>query len=128
MPVHRGGIYLADLDPRRGTEPGKTRPVLVIQTDLLNEAGHPSTIVLPLTTKVVDDAEPLRVHVGTASGLERASDVLVDQPRAIDNRRLFRLDGDQLLGHVADVTPETLLRVESCLAVVLDLPGATLPS
>jgi mRNA-degrading endonuclease toxin of MazEF toxin-antitoxin module len=34
------------------TEPGKMRPVLVIQTDLLNAARHPSTWVLPYTTKL----------------------------------------------------------------------------
>ena len=43
MKARRGVLYLADLNPRRGTEPGKVRPVLVIQTDLLNDAGHPST-------------------------------------------------------------------------------------
>ena len=49
--VRRGMLYLADLSPRLGTEPGKIRPVLVIQTDLLNEAKHPSTWVLPCTTR-----------------------------------------------------------------------------
>ena len=39
-------IWLADLNPRMGTEPGKTRPVVIIQTDLLNDV-HPSTIVCP---------------------------------------------------------------------------------
>jgi len=41
MDIERGWFYLADLDPQRGTEPGKTRPVLVLQTDLLNQHGHP---------------------------------------------------------------------------------------
>ena len=47
MRARRGVLYLADLSPRVGTEPGKVRPVLVVQTDLLNEADHPSTWVLP---------------------------------------------------------------------------------
>ncbi|MGB5479092.1 MAG: type II toxin-antitoxin system PemK/MazF family toxin, partial [Thermoanaerobaculia bacterium] len=47
--IRRGALYLADLNPRRGTEPGKIRPILVIQSDLLNEAEHPSTWVLPCT-------------------------------------------------------------------------------
>ena len=50
--IRRGALYLADLSPRRGSEPGKVRPVLVIQTDLLNEVGHPSTWVLPCTTRL----------------------------------------------------------------------------
>ncbi|MDQ6901963.1 MAG: type II toxin-antitoxin system PemK/MazF family toxin, partial [Bacteroidota bacterium] len=37
-------IWLADLNLTVGTEPGKTRPVVIIQTDLLNET-HLSTII-----------------------------------------------------------------------------------
>lgn len=85
---NRGEIWLADLDPQHGTEPGKTRPVLIVQTQALLDAGHPSTIVIPLTTELVADAEPLRVRVTAAGRLRRASDLLIDQLRAIDNRRL----------------------------------------
>ena len=56
----RGEIWLADLNPRRGTEPGKTRPVLIVQAQALLDAEHPSTLVVPLTTQLVDAAEPLR--------------------------------------------------------------------
>ena len=38
--------------------PGKTRPVLIVQPQALLDATHPSTLVVPLTTRVVDDAEP----------------------------------------------------------------------
>lgn len=63
MKIERGWFYLADLNPQRGTEAGKTRPVLVIQTDLLNQVGHPSTIVIPVTSKVREDADPLRIRI-----------------------------------------------------------------
>jgi mRNA interferase MazF len=86
----RGEIWLADLDPRRGTEPGKTRPVLIVQSQALLDAGHPSTLVVPLTTTLVEDAEPLRVRVPAAGRLRRESDLLIDQLRAIDNRRLVQ--------------------------------------
>ena len=59
----RGEVWLADLDPRRGTEPGKTRPVLIVQSQALMQAEHPSTIVVPLTTTLIDAAEPLRVRL-----------------------------------------------------------------
>ena len=49
MIYKRGAIYLANLNPSRGTEPGKTRPCLVIQSDLLSSTGHPSTTILPIT-------------------------------------------------------------------------------
>ena len=87
MKIEKFHIYLTDLNPRLGTEPGKVRPVVVVQTNLLNNT-HPSTIVCPLTTKVNLGAHILRVHLqkGT-SGLSKDSDILVDQIRAIDNRR-----------------------------------------
>jgi mRNA interferase MazF len=86
----RGEIWLADLDPRRGTEPGKTRPVLIVQSQALLDAGHPSTLVVPLTTTLVEDAEPLRVRVPAVGRLRRESDLLIDQLRVIDNRRLVQ--------------------------------------
>jgi mRNA interferase MazF len=85
---NRGEVWLADLNPRRGTEPGKTRPVLIVQAQALLDANHPSTLVIPLTTNLIDDAEPLRIRLSLQSSLRRASDLLVDQLRAIDNRRL----------------------------------------
>ena len=86
----RGEIWLADLNPLRGTEPGKTRPVLIIQSQALLDAKHPSTYVIPLTTRLVDDAEPLRIRVLGAGRLTRDSDLLMDQMRVIENRRLVR--------------------------------------
>lgn len=88
-----GHLYMADLNPRFGTEPGKVRPVVVVQTDALNRL-HPSTIVCPLTTKIAGFENPLRVSLPKGvSGLKRASDVLVDQVKSIDNRRLQRTLG-----------------------------------
>jgi len=88
--ARRGVLYLADLNPRAGTEPGKVRPVLVIQTDLLNEAGHPSTWVLPCTTRLTGE-NLLRVVLPRGiAGNRGECEVMVDQSRAIDNRRLVR--------------------------------------
>ena len=90
MRARRGVLYLADLSPRAGTEPGKVRPVLVVQTDLLNQAGDPSTWVLPCTTRLTGE-NLLRVVLprGIAGNREEC-EVMVDQSRAIDNRRLVR--------------------------------------
>jgi mRNA interferase MazF len=86
--LRRGEIWLADLNPRHGTEPGKTRPVLIMQAQALLDAQHPSTYVIPLTTNLIDDAEPLRIRIAAAERLRQDSDLLIDQLRAIDNRRL----------------------------------------
>ena len=111
--MRRGEIWIADLNPRGGTEPAKTRPVLIVQAQDLIDAGHPSTIVLPLTTNLIDGAEPLRIRI-RATGKLRESDVLVDQIRAIDNRRLVR-------GPVARASSSMVTKIENALREVLDL-------
>lgn len=110
----RGQVWVADLNPRRGTEPGKTRPVLIVQAQALLDAGHPSTLVAPLTTHLIDEAEPLRIRIPAAGNLQRDSDVLIDQLRAIDNRRLVR-------GPLVQLEPRLMARVEEALLDVLDL-------
>lgn len=111
----RGDVWLASLDPRHGAEPGKTRPVLILQAQALLDADHPSTLVVPLTTRLVDDAEPLRVRVKAGGRLRRESDLLVDQLRAIDTRRLIE-------GPLTRLTPATMRRVEDAIRAVLDFP------
>ena len=89
MQIKKWCVYLADLNPKMGTEAGKVRPVVVVQTDLLNGL-HPSTVICPLTTKVQPKAQFLRVHLTKReAGLKEKSDIMIDQIRAIDNRRFL---------------------------------------
>ena len=113
MKIRRGALYLANLAPRLGTEPGKVRPVLVIQTDLLNAAEHPSTWVLPCTTRLTGE-NLLRVSLppGIAGNREEC-EVMIDQSRAIDNRRFVR---------ALQALPSPLLReVEKKLRLLAEL-------
>ena len=110
----RGEVWLADLNPRRGTEPGKTRPVLVVQAQALLDAEHPSTLVVPLTTRLDDDAEPLRIRVPASGTLRKVSDLLIDQLRAIDNHRLVD-------GPLTRLSPAQLQKVDQALSEILDL-------
>jgi mRNA interferase MazF len=88
--IQRGRLYLAKLNPGMGTEPGKARPVLVVQTDLLNETGHPSTWILPCTTRLAGE-NLLRVPLPRGLGGNRQEcEIMVDQSRAIDNRRFVK--------------------------------------
>ena len=112
--LERGEIWLADLDPRRGTEPRKTRPVLIVQCQALLDAGHPSTLIVPLTTNLTEDAEPLRIRVPASARLPHNSDLLIDQLRAIDNRRLVE-------GPLARLPRQQMARVSAALREVLDL-------
>lgn len=111
MKVKQFDIWLADLSPAAGTEPGKTRPVVVIQTDLLN-GEHPSTIICPVTTNVQSEIEILRVHLHKGQ-LKNPSDILVDQIRAIDNRRLIR--------KLSQLTTHQAWTLKDNLKIVLDL-------
>lgn len=104
-----GYLYVADLNPRFGTEPGKIRPVVVVQTDPLNRS-HPSTIICPLTTKVAGFENPLRVALPEGvSRLGRASEILVDQIKAIDNRRLRRRLGPLPDPYLSELRQKILL-------------------
>jgi len=90
MQVSYGTLYIADLNPRRGSEAGKHRAVLVVQSDLLNQASHPSTWVLPCTTRLVGE-NVLRVSLPKGiAGNSQACEVMIDQSRAIDNQRFKR--------------------------------------
>jgi mRNA interferase MazF len=114
MAIKQFEIWIANLDPNIGSEAGKTRPVLVIQTDLLNQIPHPSTIICPITSRVVKNSVLLRVHLkkGTAN-LNQDCDILIDQIRAIDNRRLLKKIGK---------LPTTLMgTIKDNIRVVLDL-------
>ena len=115
MLPRRWHLYVVDLEPRVGTKPAKPRPCLAVQPSEFGDAGLESTVVLPLTTRIAkQDAFPLRVRIpkGTC-GLQRDSDILVDQMLAWDNA-LFRRE----LG----VLPEALIeQVTQALRDFLDL-------
>lgn len=106
-------VWLANLDPRFGTETGKTRPVLVVQTDILNKV-HPSTLICPITTKVKIESQILRVHLkkGNAKVKENC-DIMIDQLRAIDNKRLIK--------KIGELPKEIIDLVKENIKIVLDL-------
>lgn len=106
-------VWIADLNPQIGAETGKIRPVVVIQSDLLNGI-HPSTLICPFTTNVLPAVSILRLHVPSGvAGLPQDSDVLIDQVRAIDNRRFLRQLGK------LDLTRRT--KLDENLRIIFDL-------
>jgi mRNA interferase MazF len=80
MVMRQFDLWIANLDPRTGSEAEKTRPVVVVQTNLLNKVPHPSTIICPITSKIAGGSNLLRVRLenGTAN-LKQECDILIDQ-------------------------------------------------
>jgi mRNA interferase MazF len=104
-------LWLANMNSSNGHFVKKIRPVVIIQTDLLNGI-HESTIVCPLTTKTIDGVELLRVQVDS-SQVDHKSDILVDQIIALDNRKFIKKLGK--------LTAKQIERLTYSLKVVLDL-------
>jgi len=89
-------IYLANINPKKGHEVGKTRPVVVIHSQLI-EGLLSTSIICPITTQIAA-ATLLRVHIpfqdASTTGLTEPSDIIVDQIRSIDNQRLINKLGE----------------------------------
>lgn len=112
--MRRGEIWTANLNPSRGREIGKLRPVLIIQADELIDAGVPMLVVLPLTTQVYPAFKVWRIGVPARDRLKEACQIVVDQPRALDRTRI----GD---GPLTALTRVELAAVERSLRVVLGM-------
>ena len=113
----RGQIWEVDLEPQsHKEEPGKRRrPALVVQTDLLNNSGHPTTMVVVGTSQTRRDKDyfPLRVALTSQAGLPLETDLLIDQVRAVSNRRFM---GDEPL---TTLNTAQLKRVEDALKLLI---------
>ena len=114
MQINQYEIWIADLNPQIGTEAGKSRPVLIVQTNLLNKILHPSTIVCPITTNVQNDSDILRVHLKKGmTNLHENCDIMIDQIRAIDNKRLIK--------KVGKLPADLVEKVKENIAIIIDL-------
>ena len=114
MEIRRGHLYLVDFNPRIKTKPGKLRPAIVLQSDVVSDSGYPSTVVIPTTTQLVENAGLLRLRLKRGvAGLERDSDVLIGQLIAVANESFKREIG---------ALPAALLReIERRVRIILEL-------
>ncbi len=91
MEIRRGHLYLVDFNPRIKPKPGKLRPAIVLQSNLVSEAGYLSTVVIPTTPQLVENAGFLRLRLKRGVGaIERDSDVLIGQLIAVANESFRR--------------------------------------
>ena len=112
--MRRGEIWVGNLNPNRGAEADKIRPVLIVQADFLTMQGHPTVVVLPLTTQVRSSMEPLHVTIRARERLRETCQVMPEQPRTLDRARLVD-------GPLAMLSPDEMAKVERALLAVLGL-------
>ena len=110
--IYRGDIYLANLNPYKGSEQGGKRPVIIIQNDVGNHYS-PTVIVTAVTSRFFKKrALPTHVPLDNAE-LERNSLALLEQIRTIDKQRLKQYMG---------MMPNNIMaRVDKALAISVAL-------
>lgn len=110
--IYRGDIYLANLNPYKGSEQGGKRPVIIIQNDVGNHYS-PTVIVTAVTSRFFKKrALPTHVPLDNEE-LEKNSLALLEQIRTIDKSRLIR--------KIGRVPEEKMKEIGAAIHVSLDL-------
>ena len=113
MIIARGNIFLANLEPIKGSEQGGIRPVLILQNDISNKYS-PVTIISAITSKIFDKEFPTNLFISKEeSNLDKDSTILLNQIRTIDKRRLVKK-----LGSLSDFL---MKKVDMALKISLSL-------
>jgi mRNA interferase MazF len=112
--VRRGEIWTANLNPNKGSETGKIRPVLILQDDVLTTAGLPTILIVPMTTQFRPGTAALRVAISARDRLRADCYAMVEQVRAVDRGRIGE-------GPLAVLTPDEIARVEKSLRAALGM-------
>lgn len=108
----RGEIWLVSLGAARDGEPGKTRPAIVVSTDLiLTNDSSELIVVVPISSSRAPSA--LRIELGAQVGLDRDSRAICRAVRSVARSRLVRR-----IGHV----DQTIMTdIEHAFAAILEI-------
>lgn len=91
--MHRGEIYLVDLNSHVGSEQSGIRPAIIVQNNIGN-ACSPTTIICPLTSQEKVEVDTHVLLTPRDCGILKNSIVLCEQVRVIDKTRLVRKVGE----------------------------------
>ena len=100
--MRQGDIWLADLDPTKGSEQKGRRPVVVISGNTLNSA-LPIAIVVPLSSKLKGYPTSVRLRPTRMNGLKTEADVLPFQVRTLATTRFKKLIGNVTANELRDI-------------------------
>ena len=112
--MRRGEVWVANLNPNKGGEVGKVRPVLVLQADAVTQTGLRTVLVVPLSRQYWRGLQPMRVRISARDRLGTDSWVMIEQVRAIDRVRF----GD---GPLTTVSNDEMTAVEKSLRAMLGI-------
>jgi mRNA interferase MazF len=113
MTIGRGEIWLAELNPIRGSEQAGRRPVLILQNNSINRFTS-TFVAIPLTTNLKRASLPTCVFLPEGEGgLAKDSVALCHQIRVLDKSRLTRQ-----LGAVGGLK---LSAIDSCVLFTLGI-------
>jgi mRNA interferase MazF len=107
----RGDVWLVSLDPAVGHEVQKTRPTVVVTSDIYNRHNW-VVVVMPLTSHTTAEYDQVLIEP-PEGGVASTSVTLPDQIRAVDRRRLVK--------RLGRVSQRTLQAIDRSLKIVLDL-------
>lgn len=111
--VRRGDVILANLDPTIGVEIKKTRPVVVLSNDSINQLSQ-LAVVVPLTKNVAHLSPSHALIPKGVARLSFASKAVTEQIKAVDKRRLVK--------RLGSLPPDLLAQVERALKNTLAFP------
>ena len=110
----RGEVWWAELGTPYGSEPGFTRPVLIVQDDSFNESRIKTIVVLPLTTN-------LRLLNATGNVFLSKKDSNLTDDSVIIVAQLYAIDRSRFKEKVSKVSQAILPQVEAGMKLVLGL-------
>lgn len=108
----RGDIYLANLNPRRGSVQGGIRPVLVLQN---NDGNYYSStlIIAPITSQLKKVEQPTHYLIPKSRALIKPSIIMFEQIHTIDKC--------MVLGYLGKLTQQQYGEIDDFLRISLDI-------
>ncbi|MBC7473758.1 MAG: type II toxin-antitoxin system PemK/MazF family toxin [Candidatus Sericytochromatia bacterium] len=114
--MERGDIYIANINPRSGSEQSGIRPILIISHNSFNTTQNwKSIIIVPISTSINQaKRSPTVVKIlANESGLEKESSILCHQITTLDKSKITK--------KIGSISGEKMKEVERSIKYSLDI-------